>query len=65
MKFKPHHVLKMRPRAEKPTHRLFIALGTTTPDELIERELIQYGEGNKYSEEYAALVNEYYPEGSH
>lgn len=65
MKFKPHQILKMRPREGKPTHRLFIAFGTTAPDQLIEKELIQYGEGNKYSEEYAALVNEYYPEGSH
>lgn len=65
MKFKLHHLLKLRPRAGKPTHRLFIALGMTEPQELIEREMIQYREGNSYSEEYAALVNEYYPEGTH
>lgn len=60
MKFYPHQLLKLRPRAGQPTHRMFIAFGTTHLDSLTEKELIQYVDGQTWTEEFTELVGKYY-----
>lgn len=57
----PQQVLRVRPRAEKPVHRLLLAF-SRMKREPEESEIIQYGEEEKWTEDFTDLVGGFYPE---
>lgn len=59
MKFKKQHCLQLRPREGKSINRLLLAFGRADiPCE--DETIIQYGEGQAWTEAFQALVGGYY-----